>query len=682
MNLRSLRFAYRSALATLLFLLFSLAAFTQQTSLPQPTPEQQLGINKDISRHFGSAPADPGPIATDLSPVLTPAAIDKATRKVADWQLAVAQPYFDRIWTWSVLYSGFMAASESTGDPKYRDAMATMAKGFNYQLRDRIPNADGQSIGQTYLELYLEGGKQTPEMIDPTKSDLDTVIGLPTLTAKDPRIPWWWCDALFMAPPVWARMYTATGDHRYIDYLNNQWARTSDLLYDQDEHLYARDASYKTKRGPHGEKIFWSRGEGWVMGGIARTLDYLPQDDPRRPFYIQQLQEMSARIASLQRKDGLWPASLLDPQDYPQPEISGSALFVYGMAWGVNHGVLDRAKYRPVIERAWRGILKNVYADGRLGNIEQTGAEPAYYLPSSSYTYGVGGYLLAAKELKAMVSKPTQQKTTAATDPPPDSGRVQRFAPPANLRPGIPTIWLVGDSTVRNGHGDGANNQMGWGDEFAPYFDTTKVNIVNRAIGGRSSRTYITEGHWAEVLDSLKPGDIVLIQFGHNDSGVPDEPTRARASLPGTGDETQEIENPIMKKHETVHTFGWYLAQYVTDARAKGATPIFCSLVPRKSWKDGKIVRSKNTYAGWTQQVAAAMHVDFIDLNEITARKYDALGPAAVEPLFGDPNTHTTAAGAIMNAESVVAGLKALPDDPVAADFSVQGQQVPAFRAN
>jgi hypothetical protein len=159
-----------------------------------------------------------------------------------------------------------------------------------------------------------------------------------------------------------------------------------------------------------------------------------------------------------------------------------------------------------------------------------------------------------------------------------------------------------------------------------------------------------------------------------------DEPTRARASLPGTGDETKEIDNPILKKHETVHTFGWYMRQYVEDTKAKGATPVLCSLIPRKTWKDGKIVRSKSSYAGWTEQVAQAEHVDFIDLNEIVARQYDAMGEAAVEPMFGDPHTHTTAMGAVLNAASVVAGLKALKDDPVAKDFSAKGNAIPAYR--
>jgi rhamnogalacturonyl hydrolase YesR len=386
------------------------AAGVQAQSFPLPTSAMQAIVDKDTSRFFGDAPADGGPLATDLSPALTPAAIDKALRKVADWQLARTMPHLDRIWTSSVLFSGFIEASKATGDPKYRDAMLTMAQKFDWHLRTPYPNADDISVAQTYLDLYLQA--PAPEKIAHTREQLETLIGLKTVKPGDDRLPWWWCDALFMAPPVWAKMYKATGERRYLDYVHTQWQATYDLLYDQEEHLYARDASYAgpgARREANGKKIFWSRGEGWVLGGLARTLDYIPDDDPKKPFYVTQLRQMSARIAQLQDNDGLWHAGLLDPASYPLPEISGSALFVYGMAYGVNRGYLEAATYRPVIEKAWAGIVRHIYADGRLGGIQQTGAEPAYYLPASSYNYGVGGFLLAAAELKTLTQTSKEQ---------------------------------------------------------------------------------------------------------------------------------------------------------------------------------------------------------------------------------------------------------------------------------
>ncbi|MEO7496574.1 MAG: glycoside hydrolase family 88 protein [Massilia sp.] len=391
----------------------STLAHGQALNYPLPTPEQQAIVDKDTSRWFGDAPVDAGPLATDLSPALEPAAIDKALRKVADWQLARSQPHWDRIWTSSVMYSGFIAASEATGDPKYRRAMGEMAKHFDFQNRDRLPNADDVSIGQTYLDLYFADGSRSQSMINKTRQDLDELLPLKTIKPNDARVPWWWCDALFMAPPVWAKMYKATGDRKYLDYIHQQWKVTSDLLYDKEEHLYARDASYINKREPNGKKMFWSRGEGWVMGGIARTLDYIPKDDPRHGFYVQQLREMATKVASLQDENGMWHAGLLDPKTYPLPEVSGSSLFVYAMAYGINRGYLDAKTFRPVIARAWTGILKNVYADGRLGNIQQTGAEPAFYRPGSSYNYGVGGFMLAASELKALVTAEANAKAVA-----------------------------------------------------------------------------------------------------------------------------------------------------------------------------------------------------------------------------------------------------------------------------
>lgn len=273
--------------------------------------------------------------------------------------------------------------------------------------------------------------------------------------------------------------------------------------------------------------------------------------------------------------------------------------------------------------------------------------------------------------------------------------------PPAN--PALPSLVLIGDSTVRNGHGRGDNNQWGWGAPLAEFFDPARINIVNRAIGGLSSHTYISGGHWALALENIKPGDFVLIQFGHNDGGIhlPGQPpvpdqglfsgqqppawmqTRGpniRGSLPGIGEETYAIANPRTGKMETVHTFGWYLRQYVAGVRARGATPILCSLVPRKIWVDGHIRRNTSTYRGWARQVAEQEHVGFVDLNEIIARRYDALGPEAVNSLFGDPHTHTDWDGAVIGAQSVVAGLRDLPGDPLASYLSAKGEEIAAYK--
>ncbi len=363
------------------------------------TPQEQIGIDRDISRHFGDAPLDPGPKA-GLSGSLRPSDVHAAMRKVADWELDRSQPYFDRIWTWSALYAGFMAASPALHDMRYRNAAQSMAEKFHWELRSPHPNADDQSLAQAYLELYLL--EPSPEKIAPTQTALATVIAGagPPIPPNQAQIPWWWCDALFMAPPVWSRMYAATHDRKYLDYLNQHWWQTSGLLYDNQRHLYFRDITYLHKTDARGNPIFWSRGQGWVMGGIARVLDFLPKNDPHRAHYETQLRQMAAAIAALQdTNDGLWHSDLLDAKDFPQPEVSGSALITFALAWGVNHHILNRATYMPVIAKAWRGLVGQIYADGRLGNIQQTGAEPAHYLPSSSYTYGVGAFLLAGAQV-------------------------------------------------------------------------------------------------------------------------------------------------------------------------------------------------------------------------------------------------------------------------------------------
>jgi rhamnogalacturonan endolyase len=244
--------------------------------------------------------------------------------------------------------------------------------------------------------------------------------------------------------------------------------------------------------------------------------------------------------------------------------------------------------------------------------------------------------------------------------------------------PKLPTFFLIGDSTVRNGQGDGSNGQWGWGEPFVDFFDSAKINVVNRALGGRSSRTYLSEGHWDQVKAMLKPGDFVLMQFGHNDNGPLDDTVRARGTLKGVSDETREIDNPITKKHEVVHTYGWYLKNYIAEIRAAGATPIVCSPIPRNNWKDGKIVRWEG-YDAWAEEAAASEHVLFIPLDEIIARQLDQLGAEKVEPMYVADHVHTVRAGAEFNAASVVSGLKALQPDPVAQYFSEKGKAVARF---
>jgi rhamnogalacturonan acetylesterase len=237
-------------------------------------------------------------------------------------------------------------------------------------------------------------------------------------------------------------------------------------------------------------------------------------------------------------------------------------------------------------------------------------------------------------------------------------------APATPSRRSLPTLFLIGDSTVRNGNGTGANGLWGWGDLLPEYFDLSKINIVNRARGGRSSRTFLTEGLWDDTLALIKPGDYVIMQFGHNDASPLDDAARARGTLPGTGDETRDIWNPITKKQETVHTYGWYMRKFIKDTLAKGATPIICAPIPRNNWKDGKVVRNEDSYGGWARQLAGEFQIGFINLNEIIAEKYETMGEARVAPLFPSDHTHTSREGAEINAEAVVAGLKALPGNP------------------
>ena len=258
-----------------------------------------------------------------------------------------------------------------------------------------------------------------------------------------------------------------------------------------------------------------------------------------------------------------------------------------------------------------------------------------------------------------------------------------RYSPPFPLDPKLPNFWLIGDSTMRNGSGgDGMNlNQWGWGAPLTFYFDPQKVNVVNRALGGTSARSFYNN-NWKKMVDLIRPGDVVIMQFGTNDGGVP---TKSVGDLPGIGEEMQAITNRAGQP-ETIHTYGWYLRQMIAETRAKQATPIVCSLIPRKVWDaDGRIKRTMDTFEGWAGQVARQQGVGFIDLNELIGRVYDKMSRAQVDLIYVPNPTpdkprgetvHPGWEGAVINAEVVVSGLKALADDPVAAYFSAKGRAI------
>ena len=347
----------------------------------------------------GDALDNPGPLATGLSSEIKPKAIDAAIKKVADWQVAYAEPSFNKQWTFAALYDGLLAASDATGDPKYRDAVLHFAERSEWTLiGDRFPHADDIALGKAYMQLYLADPKASrkPVRMANTKEILDRLVVRP----DDPdKLLWWWCDALYMAPPVLSRMYVATGDRKYLDYMDHEWWLTSASLYEPEQHLYFRDSRYFTQKQANGQKLFWSRGNGWVMGGLVKVLQTMPADYPSRPKYVQQFKEMAAKLAAIQSKDGLWRSGLLDPDAYELPEVSGSAFFTYAIAYGINEHILDRATYLPVVEKSWKGMLTHIYADGRLGSIQPIDGQPGKFKPSASYVYGVGGFLQAGAEM-------------------------------------------------------------------------------------------------------------------------------------------------------------------------------------------------------------------------------------------------------------------------------------------
>lgn len=362
----------------------------------------------DAARSIAAASAD-------VPDAAAPASADSTLRlmkKVGDWQLnewkanGIRYPRYD--WVNAVGYTGLFALGQASGDPRYYTALRSVGDSLDWNTGPKKGMADDYCIAQTYDQLY--GVYKEPRMIAAFRTQADSICALPHTEGLEWKHgiqyrEWAWCDALFMGPPALAYLSTITGDPKYLDKADSLWWKTTDYLFDKKEDLYYRDARYFDQHEANGAKMFWSRGNGWVMGGLVRMLSNMPDDYGDRKRFVRLLESMAKRVASLQQPDGTWHTSLLDPGSYPNEETSGTGLYCYALAWGINHGILSRKHYLPVVEKAWQALVSAVHADGKLGYVQKIGDKPGAADENSTEAYGPGAFLLAGVEMMKLEAK-------------------------------------------------------------------------------------------------------------------------------------------------------------------------------------------------------------------------------------------------------------------------------------
>jgi rhamnogalacturonyl hydrolase YesR len=319
-------------------------------------------------------------------------------QRAADWQIAQFGATHAETWSEATFYAGLMATYRITGQAKYLQTVESWGAENGWTLgpppMTTMPTiANTQCAGQSFLEVYAIDGKSSE--LTSTQASLDATIA----AAMPGRKEWWWADALFMAPGTFVRAGAATSQSKYFDAMSTMWWDTTAYLQDAPSGLFWRDATYFNKTCPNGQKMFWSRGNGWVVAGIARVLDDLPASHPAHGMFVSLLQQMAAALAPRQRSDGYWSSCLTDTTDYPEPESSGTSAFVYAIAWGVNRGLLPAEQYGTVVQNGWNALVGAVDATGKLGWVQPVGAAPGPSTATDTAPYGVGLFLLAGSEV-------------------------------------------------------------------------------------------------------------------------------------------------------------------------------------------------------------------------------------------------------------------------------------------
>jgi len=356
-------------------------------------------------RGDGPGDGDGGPSAPDGSdssrdapgetaqPPFDPNAVRSILTRVAQYQLSLYPTTASNDWIDSTFFAGLMAAYRATQNAGFLSAARNWATQHQWDLHPSTQGprfGDNQTCTQTYLEIFLlDPMPSNAIMYQKAQAAFDAMIAAP----QPGRVDWWWCDALFMAPPALTRLAVATGQTKYFDFMNTMYWDSKAFLFAPAQGLFWRDEKY------FNTETFWARGNGWVVAGLARILDDLPATNARRGDYVQLLQTMLGALAPLQGSDGLWRSDLTHPTAFPNPETSGTGFFTYATAWAVGHGVVPRDVYLPIVQKAWTGLVGNVDNNGRLGYVQNTGERPAAAGATETHPFGVGAFLLAGSEI-------------------------------------------------------------------------------------------------------------------------------------------------------------------------------------------------------------------------------------------------------------------------------------------
>jgi rhamnogalacturonyl hydrolase YesR len=369
-------------------------------------------------------------LALTSTEVPTPEKVHEIASRVADWQIETFETqgqfralpqnrlpwhtrdkHHDLDWTNGALYAGMYQWSRVSGSSKYTEWLKSIGNRNDWKLHKRPYHADDHTVGQFYLNLYRDGGDSA--MLEPTRQQFDWILANPktgtldwNAEPTDAHDRWGWCDALFMAPPVWARLARITNSDKYLVFMDQEYHATYDLLWDREEHLFWRDSSFFENREKNGRKLFWSRGNGWVFGGLAMMIPDLPEDWRGTQFYIDLYRKMANKLKKIQRSDGTWSMGLLgDANDYPNLETSGTAFFTFGLAWGIRNQLIDAEAFTPVVMKAWNALAACVREDGLLGWVQPIGAAPGESFENYSEVYGVGAFLAASSEILLLLEE-------------------------------------------------------------------------------------------------------------------------------------------------------------------------------------------------------------------------------------------------------------------------------------